>query len=112
MGHQRVHRITNWRSVQPRHIMHTEPTTQALEKDIAMANPWRAETEGWSFNPKEITLLRPTAKRKRTFTGQIRAHRSGLPSTLLIKNKLLKMGVIAFVAADLFLAAVFIASVL
>lgn len=107
---QRVHRITNWRAVQARHIPNNQPT--AIVQENAIENPWKAEAGKWSFNPKEIGFLQPTRKRARTFTGKIQAHRSGLPKEILMKNRIVKVGIIAFIAADLFLAVIFLSSVL
>ncbi len=81
------------------------------QQDTAM-NPWKVHAEGWSFEAKDLNVVSASRRRKRAFTGQVHVTKSALPAHMMLKARMIRMGIAIFIAADLFLAFIFLSSVL
>ena len=102
----RINKVTNWRSVQPNRLEAMRQGYDTREKEIRNMNPWKIESEGWSFSAQNEAVVRPSIKRNRAFTGQIKIGKGGLPSSMHSRGQLLRIGIVAFLAADLLLVAI------
>lgn len=107
MESERIRKLSMWRPMNGYAREKMFGVHRGQQQEATMKNPWELEA-GFSFSPKEVSILTRSNNRRRTFTGSFQLSRSSLPATIRRKAILMRLGISLFFVFDLLLMAVFI----
>lgn len=107
MESERIRKLSMWRPMNGCAREKIFGVHREQQQEAIMKNPWELEA-GFSFSPKEVSILTKSNHRRRTFTGTFHLSKSSLPATIRRKAILMRLGISLFFVFDLLLMAVFI----